>query len=73
LKDTLYLSTEAIEKALRKHEEATKARKKGKKGKEKHKAKQVVSSEDEMDCYSDNSSDTQGPATPKIFACIEVA
>ena len=73
LKDTPYASTEWIEKALREHEKDTKAKKKGKKCKGKRKVKQVVSSDDETDSYSDDSSHTQGPAMPKVFDCIEVA
>ena len=72
LKDTSVISTEEIEKALRECERATNVKKKVKKGKGKRKAKQVVSSEDEIDSAIDSSSDTEGPATPKIFDCIEV-
>ena len=73
LKNTPYASTERIEQALREHEKAMKAKKKPKKGIGKRKGKQVVSSEDETDIYSDDSSDTQGPTMPKVFDCIEVA
>ena len=69
LKDKPVASTEEIEKALRKYEEAVKAKKKGK---GKHKVKQLVSSEDEIDSDADDSSDSQGHGTPKIFDCIEV-
>jgi len=70
LKDKTVASTEEIEKALRKHEEVIKAKKKGK---GKCKVKQVVSSEDETDSNADDSSDSQGHRTPKIFDYIEVA
>jgi hypothetical protein len=70
LKEKTVASTEEIEKVLRKHEKAIKAKKKGK---GKCKVKQVVSSKDEMDSDPDDSSDSQGHGTPKIFDCIEVA
>ena len=69
LKDKPVASMEEIEKALRKHEEVIKAKKKGK---GKYKVKQPVSSENETNSDIDDSSDSQGHETLKIFDCIKV-
>jgi hypothetical protein len=73
LKDKPVVSTEEVEMALRKMEKAT-ASKTTKKGKGKRSTKKrVVSSEEEIDSSTDDSSDLEEPLAPKIFDCIEVA
>jgi len=44
-----------------------------KKGKGKRGKKRVVSSEEEIDSSTDDSSDIEEPLDPEIFDCIEVA
>jgi hypothetical protein len=73
LKNTPVTSTEEVEKALRKSEAATKAKKKGKKRKGKRAPKHVVSSEDEASSSIDDSFDIERQTTPEILDCIEVA
>ena len=76
LKGKPVLSTEEVEQALREAEEATKAKKTTKKGKGKGKRntkKRVISSEEEIDSSTDDSSDMEKLWEADIFDCIEVA
>jgi DDE superfamily endonuclease len=73
LKGIPVASTEEVEKALRKAEEATKAKTKGKVKRTKHIKKRVISSEDETDSSTDDGTDVSEPLVPEILDCIEVA
>ena len=73
LKGKPVISTEEVENWLRKSEKATKGKKATKKGKGKCSTKKrVVSSEEETDSSTDDSSDIEEPLVREIFDCIEV-
>jgi hypothetical protein len=69
LKNKAVLSTEEVEKALRKMEKATKKNKVNKKGTAKRNKKPIASPEEVTDSSTEDSSDIE----EEIFDCIEVA
>jgi hypothetical protein len=70
LKGNPVASTEAVEKALREAERATKAKKKTQR---KGSKKQVIPSEDEMEDSANDDDDPLEPLELEMLDCIEVA
>jgi len=70
LKETLVVSTAAVERALSAAERATKTKKKTQwKGRK----KQVIASTDKMESSTDNGNDALEPLEPEMLHRIEVA